>query len=278
VGARRGGEPIPLGDVLVRIEPPLRDARLLDVLTALTASAESPIHFTVEDYAVVFLHGPPRSKLVTRVFRISPPGFAHALESTLAVRQTNAPASDSVPTPAPVLQARVRQFFQDLGVGLLPPNAVFFKDHLGLLMVRATEPEMEIIELAINALKEDHVPVWVPATNAPPTPVPTHQPGATSVVPEDVLTLSPDSPWMLNGKPVYEARRELELRALRRLHPEGPQHLRIKVNLKAGWRDFAQAVDLARKAGFEHIAVAVIETPATEWPAPGLPVDRSFVR
>lgn len=279
VVAPQTAEPIALGDITVRIEPPLRDVRLLDVLTVLTASAESPIHFTVEDYAVVFLNGPPRPRLVTRIFRIAPQGFAHGLESTQQIRQTNDPASGPVPTSPPALQAKVRQLFQDLGVSLLPPNAVYFNDGRGLLMVRATEPEIEVIERTVDALNEGKMPVWVPATNVLSALVPPPQPGPASVsVPQDVLTVLPQSPWMLNGKAMPEARRETELRALRRLRPEGPQHLRIEGDPRVGWRELSQAVDLARKAGFEQVSFSVIEAPRTEWPTPEPPGDRTRVR
>jgi beta-lactamase regulating signal transducer with metallopeptidase domain len=52
-------EPVPLGDVLVRVHPPMRDARLIDVLLEVARSADAPILFNVEDYAVVFFMKPP---------------------------------------------------------------------------------------------------------------------------------------------------------------------------------------------------------------------------
>jgi len=45
-----------------------------------------------------------------------------------------------------------REFFTTLGVNLRFPKAVFFNDRLGLLMVRATEQDLDTIEQAIQML------------------------------------------------------------------------------------------------------------------------------
>lgn len=58
----------------------------------------------------------------------------------------------TIPTPAQTVQEVVRTFFAAAGVNLLPPNAVFFNDRLGLLMVRATVEEIEVVEQAIEVL------------------------------------------------------------------------------------------------------------------------------
>lgn len=58
----------------------------------------------------------------------------------------------TIPTPAQNVQETVRTFFQAAGISLLPPNTVFFNDRTGLLMVRATTEEIEIVEQAIEVL------------------------------------------------------------------------------------------------------------------------------
>ncbi len=166
-------ESLPLNDILVRIDPPLRDVRLIDVLRALTLSASVPIQFTVEDYAVVFAHKPPRhATLVTRVLRTNPERLSTGLESTQRILgKTNGLASAEVHAAPPTIQEKVRQFFQDLGVSLLPPNALFFNTRLGLLMVRAPMDEIEIVENAIEVLNQGTVPVWrEDLANPPPAP------------------------------------------------------------------------------------------------------------
>ncbi|MCI0748518.1 MAG: hypothetical protein L0Y58_24180 [Verrucomicrobia subdivision 3 bacterium] len=46
----------------------------------------------------------------------------------------------------------VRQFFQTAGVDLTAPKAVFFNDRLGMLMVRATLQDLDVIEQAVQVL------------------------------------------------------------------------------------------------------------------------------
>jgi general secretion pathway protein D len=46
----------------------------------------------------------------------------------------------------------VRQFFLAAGVDLAPPKAIFFNDRLGMLMVRATLQDLDIIEQAVQML------------------------------------------------------------------------------------------------------------------------------
>jgi general secretion pathway protein D len=46
----------------------------------------------------------------------------------------------------------VRQFFLAAGVDLAPPKAVFWNDRLGMLMVRATLLDLDIIEQAVQLL------------------------------------------------------------------------------------------------------------------------------
>ncbi len=213
-------EQVPLQDVSVRIDPALNNVQLSDVLDAVTKSASSPIKFTVEDYAVVFMHkAPERAQLITRVFRVNPNTFQSGLESVIGITIGNFQTGTSgaggggggggganggggsigaiiprvlptsqiidtggggggggggfgggggglggggggsnglrgvtIPTPTLDVQETVRTFFAAAGVLLTPPNAVFFNDRTGMLMVRATTEEIEIVEQAIEVL------------------------------------------------------------------------------------------------------------------------------
>jgi hypothetical protein len=55
-------EPVDVGSIAVRINPPLSDVRLVDVLDAVVKVADRPIKYTVEDYAVVFSLKEPEVK------------------------------------------------------------------------------------------------------------------------------------------------------------------------------------------------------------------------
>jgi general secretion pathway protein D len=50
------------------------------------------------------------------------------------------------------VQDEVRQFFTAAGINVLPPNTVFFNDRTGVLMVRATSQELDIVQKAVEIL------------------------------------------------------------------------------------------------------------------------------
>ena len=50
------------------------------------------------------------------------------------------------------IQDTVRAFFTAAGVNVLPPNMIFFNDRTGVLMVRATSQELDIVQKAIETL------------------------------------------------------------------------------------------------------------------------------
>jgi Flp pilus assembly secretin CpaC len=51
-------------------------------------------------------------------------------------------------------QEIVRQFFLAAGVNVLPPNQIYFNDRKGVLMVRATSQELDIVQQAVEVLNE----------------------------------------------------------------------------------------------------------------------------
>lgn len=65
---------------------------------------------------------------------------------------TNSLARGMTPESLSLVQDRVRRLLTGSGVSLVPPNAVYFNDRQGLLMLRATEGEMKIVETAIQEL------------------------------------------------------------------------------------------------------------------------------
>ncbi len=246
---------VPLRDVILRIDPPLRGVRLLDVLKALTESAETPIQFVVEEYAVVLMHKPPRPpRLVTRVYRVNPERLESGLESTMRITATNAPPSQEIPGSSPVVQEKVRQLFQDLGVSLLPPNAVFFNDRLGLLMVRATPEEIETIDAGVEALNAGTIPVWEPSTNSASAVAAFSVPSPPHGEPH-ILILSPDGPWTLNRQPFNPAELETQLRLAIARQPAAPAVLRVQAESRVRAIDVVQAVALAKAAGFTNVSI-----------------------
>ena len=77
-----GGESVDVNSVIIRINPPLTDVRLADVLDAIVQVADHPIKYSIEDYAVVFsAMGPQSPQLYSRTFKIDPNTFVQGLES-----------------------------------------------------------------------------------------------------------------------------------------------------------------------------------------------------
>ena len=221
-------EPVDLSTVRIKISPPLSNVRLADVLDAIVKTADRPIKYSVEDYAVLFsaktLEPVP---LHIRTFRVDPNTFMQGLESVGALPFGNIPTSQGgggggmggggggfggggggmgggggggygggggggmlalpyvqvVPgggggfggggvtgggggggggglafvtrtnTVAAVQQA-AREFFTANGVDFSPTSgkSLFFNDRLGLLVVRATLQDLDIIEAAVQVL------------------------------------------------------------------------------------------------------------------------------
>jgi Flp pilus assembly secretin CpaC/tetratricopeptide (TPR) repeat protein len=80
--AAPAAEPIDLNNVIIRLNPALRNIRLADLLDAVTKVSERPLKFSVEDYAIVFTQKTAESpQLFTRVFKVNPNTFFEGLQS-----------------------------------------------------------------------------------------------------------------------------------------------------------------------------------------------------
>jgi beta-lactamase regulating signal transducer with metallopeptidase domain len=129
-----------LNDMPITINPPLTNIALGDVLSALVLVAPKPMHYSVEDYAIVFRPGQPLSPLYSRHFRVDPNKFRDAMEIMLGI------STNSVP-------AMARDVFKKLGVDLdLAGKSVFFNDRLGELFVRASAQDLDTIENVLEVL------------------------------------------------------------------------------------------------------------------------------
>jgi len=77
-------EPIDVGGTLVKINPPLVDVRLADVLDAVIKVADKPIKYSIEDYAVVFsVKSREPVALFVRSFKVDPNTFMQGMESVI---------------------------------------------------------------------------------------------------------------------------------------------------------------------------------------------------
>jgi beta-lactamase regulating signal transducer with metallopeptidase domain/type II secretory pathway component GspD/PulD (secretin) len=83
-------------------------------------------------------------KLETRVFSVSPATLLEGLKNTSGV-PPNPGTIDSI-------QDSIRAVLTAAGVNVHPPNAVFFNHRTGVLMVRATSTELDIVQKALELL------------------------------------------------------------------------------------------------------------------------------
>jgi beta-lactamase regulating signal transducer with metallopeptidase domain/type II secretory pathway component GspD/PulD (secretin) len=140
-----GPQAVDIGGILVKLA--LTDVRLADVLDALVKVAPEPIHYSVEDYAVVFRPGKLAEPFYMRQFKVDTNVFIVGLRNMPGLQSTN-------------FSTMARNFFSTLGVDMdLPGKSVFFNHRLGLLLVKATESDLDMIEHAIQEL--DAVPPQV---------------------------------------------------------------------------------------------------------------------
>lgn len=84
--AAGGNEPVDINTVVIKINPPLTDIRLADVLDAICEVADHPIKYSIEDYAIVFsAKGAETPMLYSRHFRVDPNTFYQGLQSVSAL-------------------------------------------------------------------------------------------------------------------------------------------------------------------------------------------------
>ncbi len=217
-------EQVDMGSISIKINPPLSDMRLADVLDAIVAVADRPIKYSIVDYAVVFsLKGRDTIPLYVRTFKVDPNTFQQGLQGVGAFifgqsvnvgqntssgsgfagssggggssggQQSGNSVAGAIISRVTVAPGQVtggtqgggggaqqqgggggglnyitrtnsmenvseaaRNYFQTLGVNLdpivNPGKAFFFNDRLGMLVVRATLQDLDIIDAAIQVL------------------------------------------------------------------------------------------------------------------------------
>ncbi len=140
-----GGEPTDIGSYLIKLN--LKDVRVADVLDAICSVANDPNHpderikYSIMDYGIVFSLKDQSPALFERTFKVDKTAFIPALQKATGLQTTN-------------VSTMARSFFSKLGVDLDSPTgkSVIFNDRLGLLFARATAPDLDTIERAIEML------------------------------------------------------------------------------------------------------------------------------
>lgn len=181
------GAPVPpppaidVGAVTVKIGAPMRGLTLEHALEIITKVADSPIKYSVEDQGIVLSSKAKDSTpLHTRLFRLDPNKFSQGLQNVSegffgsggggfnngvvgqggpggAGGGTNGAGGGgiefvtSVSSLAPKIAA-IREFISSAGVDVSAPNALFFNDRTGVLMVRGTTQDLSMVEKAISTI------------------------------------------------------------------------------------------------------------------------------
>ena len=149
-------EAVDINSVVIKINPALRDVRLVDALDAIVAVADHPIKYSIRDGGIVFsAKGNESEPLVSRRFKVDATILIQGLvavsgdDVTSALHQNSVDAKSRTNSMARV-QSSVMDFFRGLGVNLDPPKSIYFNDTQGTLWVRATAEDLGIIENAIQ--------------------------------------------------------------------------------------------------------------------------------
>ena len=154
LGTNRQPDPAPapalpeVADTKIKLSVPLTDLRLADVLDVIVKVADRPIKYSIEDYAVVFsARGLETTPLYMRTFKVDPNTLLESLHVAKGPGATDGSAA---------IVSAVRDYLAKLGVDLdpvrYPGKAIFFNDRQGLLVVRTTLQDLDIIEVALQLL------------------------------------------------------------------------------------------------------------------------------
>ena len=137
--------PTDLNLVCISLTTPLQKVRLVDVLDAIVKCADSPIEYSIEDYAVVFSSraAPASPSLYFRTIRLDPDKFNAGLSEAAVAAGLRLPDD---------WWAAMRAYFFSLGVDMSPPKTMFFNDREGALLVYASLHDLDIIERAVQVL------------------------------------------------------------------------------------------------------------------------------
>lgn len=161
-GMALGPTSVDIGSFSVSLR--LRDVRLKDVLDAITRVAEQPVRYSIEDYGVVFSPASghaaayglaigqrnPEPPFVVRTFRVDTNTFLPGLENAFGIKLGD--FSDK-PAGAPQVREAMREVLKQLGIEMDPPQKIVAYNYItGIVMVRATSQEMDLIEAAMETL------------------------------------------------------------------------------------------------------------------------------
>jgi len=157
---------VDLEKVIITISPPLKNLTMREALTAITnataRAGTNSLAFSVNDYAVVFRQYMPQPpQMFVRRFKVDPDSFLKGLKKVAANSGlTNITTSTNI-------QDMWREYIRYVGVktdtNSMTASQVFYNDTTGILLVRASLQDLEIIQQAIEVLNMGKAQVTIEA-------------------------------------------------------------------------------------------------------------------
>jgi beta-lactamase regulating signal transducer with metallopeptidase domain len=155
-GRRPDTEVFDINGITIRLGMQLRDLTLEQVLQVVVIAADRPIQFSVEDYGVLITHRvSEREPLLTRFFRVDPNTFQQGLQNVMGFDAKSGRAAPALKTYNGTngIISTLHALFKSAGANLSNEGkATFFNDRLGVLMVRASAQDLDVVEKAVQML------------------------------------------------------------------------------------------------------------------------------
>jgi len=150
-------ETVDLNSVGIRIPFPLHNITLWDMLNIMLKASDMPIQYTVEEYGVLFSLKPQTStpepkpvpaaapeRLIVRTFKVDTNTVVAALRDTFQIWPPGADVREAAANG-------LRELIRKVGV-IREPDSFFYNGQTGVLMVRASREDMEVISAAMETL------------------------------------------------------------------------------------------------------------------------------
>jgi hypothetical protein len=92
--------------------------------------------------------------LVVRTYKVNTNTFLAGLESAFGIKVESTAANQG--TRSRQVQSALKELLTQLGISMTPTKSVFYNDLTGMVMVRATSDDEEIVSAAIETLGGGH--------------------------------------------------------------------------------------------------------------------------
>lgn len=167
-------EAVDAGATTIKFNLPLRHISMKDLLDAIVKVADRPIEYSLEDYGVVFGVRPegagfagggigglqpqppqPPNRLAVQTFHVNTNTFAASIENVFGIKLGNPGGTVGKEGMRPrQVQGAMKELLAQLGINLEGGKTVFYNEITGVLMVRATVEDLDVVRAAIETLGE----------------------------------------------------------------------------------------------------------------------------